>query len=207
MALLFACYVAQWTTVMVWLPTFLSEHGASTATAAAATALMVLANIPGNLAGGWLLSHGFARNRLVLTACAIAAACEIGMLSTALPDGLRFGLVLAFSLCAGLIPPPCSLDYRCTRRRRSILPPATASSCSSRTSASSSASRHRLDRVAVRRLGRVTLGLAYAGRGGDRGRPGSGSLRASLGDIELQPWSKSTSAKSDHATACRTRTT
>ena len=104
MALLFACYVAQWTTVMVWLPTFLAEHGASTATAATATALMVLANIPGNLAGGWLLSHGFARNRLVLTACAIAAACEIGMLSTALPDGLRFALVLVFSLCAGLIP-------------------------------------------------------------------------------------------------------
>jgi MFS family permease len=104
MALLFACYVAQWTTVMVWLPTFLSEHGASTASAATATALMVLANIPGNLAGGWLLSHGFARNRLVLTACAIAATCEIGMLSMALPDGVRFSLVLVFSLCAGLIP-------------------------------------------------------------------------------------------------------
>jgi MFS family permease len=104
MALLFACYVAQWTTVMVWLPTFLTERGASTATAAAATALMVLANIPGNLAGGWLLSHGFLRSRLVLVACAIAAACEIGMLSTALPDGLRFALVLVFSLGAGLIP-------------------------------------------------------------------------------------------------------
>jgi len=104
MAVLFTCYVAQWTTVMVWLPTFLTEHGASTATAATATAMMVLANIPGNLAGGWLLSHGFARNRLVICACVIAAACEIGMLSTGLPDGLRFALVLAFSLCAGLIP-------------------------------------------------------------------------------------------------------
>jgi MFS transporter, DHA1 family, inner membrane transport protein len=104
MALLFTCYVAQWTTVMVWLPTFLTEHGASTTTAAMATALMVLANIPGNLAGGWLLSHGFARNRLVLTACAIAAVCEIGMLSTGLPGGVRFALVLVFSLCAGLIP-------------------------------------------------------------------------------------------------------
>ena len=104
MALLFTCYVAQWTTVMVWLPTFLTEHGASTATAATATAMMVLANIPGNLAGGWLLSHGFARKRLVLTACAIAAACEIGMLSTGLPGGARFALVLVFSLCAGLIP-------------------------------------------------------------------------------------------------------
>jgi DHA1 family inner membrane transport protein len=104
MALLFAMYVAQWTTIMVWLPTFLTEHGASTATAALATAIMVLANIPGNLAGGWLLSHGFARRSLVLTACVIAAACEIGMLSTALPGGVRFALVLVFSLCAGLIP-------------------------------------------------------------------------------------------------------
>jgi len=104
MALLFTCYVAQWTTIMVWLPTFLSEHGESTTAAAMATALMVLANIPGNLAGGWLLSHGFARNRLVLTACAIAAVCEVGMLSTGLPGGVRFALVLVFSLCAGLIP-------------------------------------------------------------------------------------------------------
>jgi len=104
MALLFACYVAQWTTVMVWLPTFLTEHGASTAMAATATAVMVLANIPGNLAAGWLLSRGFARSRLVLVACAIAALCEIGMLSTALPGGLRFALVLVFSLGAGLIP-------------------------------------------------------------------------------------------------------
>jgi MFS family permease len=104
MAAIFACYVAQWTTVMVWLPTFLAEHGASTATAASATALMVLANIPGNLAGGWLLSHGFTRGRLVVGACAIAAACEIGMLSGALPDTVRFGLVLVFSLCAGVIP-------------------------------------------------------------------------------------------------------
>jgi predicted MFS family arabinose efflux permease len=104
MAMLFTCYVAQWTTIMVWLPTFLSEHGASTTAAAMATALMVLANIPGNLAGGWLLSHGFARNRLVLTACAIAAVCEMGMLSTVLPGAVRFALVLVFSLCAGLIP-------------------------------------------------------------------------------------------------------
>jgi len=89
---------------MVWLPTFLTEHGATTATAALATAIMVLANIPGNLAGGWLLSHGFARRSLVVTACVIAAACEIGMLSTALPGTARFALVLVFSLCAGLIP-------------------------------------------------------------------------------------------------------
>jgi MFS transporter, DHA1 family, inner membrane transport protein len=104
MALLFACYVAQWTSVMVWLPTFLGEHGASTTAAAIATAMMVLANVPGNLAGGWLLARGVARGPLVIAACAIAALCELGMFAAALPPGARYALVLAFSACAGVIP-------------------------------------------------------------------------------------------------------
>ena len=104
MALLFACYVAQWTSIMVWLPTFLTEQGASTSVAALATALMVLVNAPGNLAGGWLLSRGMPRGRLVVAASAIAALCEIGMFAAALPGALRFSLVLVFSMCAGVIP-------------------------------------------------------------------------------------------------------
>lgn len=104
MALLFACYVAQWTSIMVWLPTFLTEQGMSTSAAAMATAGMVLVNAPGNLAGGWLLSRGVARGRLVIAASLVAAACEIGMLASSLTGGLRFALVLAFSLCAGAIP-------------------------------------------------------------------------------------------------------
>ena len=104
MALLFAFYVAQWTSVMVWLPTFLAEHGASTAAASAATALMVLVNAPGNLIGGWLLSRRVPRGALVIGASAIAALCEIGMLSAAVPGSVRFALVLAFSLATGVIP-------------------------------------------------------------------------------------------------------
>jgi len=104
MALLFACYVAQWTSVMVWLPTFLAEHGTSTAGAASATALMVLVNAPGNLAGGWLLSRRVPRGALVIGACAIAALCELGMLAPALPGAARYALVLAFSACSGVIP-------------------------------------------------------------------------------------------------------
>ena len=104
MALLFACYVAQWTSVMVWLPTFLAEHGLSSGAAATATALMVLVNAPGNLIGGWLLSRRVPRGTLVICASAIAALCEIGMLSSALSGGARFALVLAFSLCSGAIP-------------------------------------------------------------------------------------------------------
>lgn len=105
MAALFAFYVAQWTSVMIWLPTFLvDEHGAATRTAALATALMVLVNAPGNLAGGWLLSRGVRRGSLIVAASVIAAACEIGMLTAALPAALRYGSVLVFSLCIGVIP-------------------------------------------------------------------------------------------------------
>lgn len=105
MALLFLCYVAQWTSVMLWLPTFLvEEHRVSTAAAALAAALMVLVNAPGNLLGGWLISRGVPRGRLILAGALIAAACEAGMLATALPGALRYALVLAFSVSAGVIP-------------------------------------------------------------------------------------------------------
>jgi MFS family permease len=105
LALLFAFYVAQWTPVMIWLPTFaVYERGAGAATAGLLTALMVLANIPGNLGGGWLLARGVKRGPLIVAACAIAALCSCGMLSELLPDGARFALVLAFSASAGTIP-------------------------------------------------------------------------------------------------------
>ncbi len=105
LAALFAFYVAQWSSVMIWLPTFLvDERGTSTAAAALLTALMVLVNAPGNLAGGWLLSRRVQRGPLVLAACLVMAACSAGMLGPWLPDSLRYLLCLAFSLCAGVIP-------------------------------------------------------------------------------------------------------
>ena len=105
LTVLFCFYVAQWTSVMVWLPTFVvDERGGTAATAAFLGALMVLANVPGNLAGGWLLSRGARRGPLIIAASAAAAACSVGMLRDWLPDGGRFALVLAFSCVAGIIP-------------------------------------------------------------------------------------------------------
>jgi nitrate/nitrite transporter NarK len=105
LALLFAFYVAQWTSIMVWLPTFLvDEQRASSAVAALITALFVLANIPGNLGGGWLLARGVPRGALVVVGAVIAAVCEAGMLASALPAGARLALVLVFSTAAGVIP-------------------------------------------------------------------------------------------------------
>jgi DHA1 family inner membrane transport protein len=105
MAALFAFYVAQWTSIMVWLPTFLiDEHRLTSGAAALATALFVLINAPGNLTGGWLLARGVPRGALIVAGAAIAALCEIGMFAETLPAALRFALVLAFSFSAGVIP-------------------------------------------------------------------------------------------------------
>jgi MFS family permease len=105
LALLFAFYTAQWTSVMIWLPTFVvDERGGTAATASLLTALMVLVNIPGNLIGGWLIARGVRRGRMVLAAAAIMVVTDIAMLSAGLPDALRFFAVLALSFCAGTIP-------------------------------------------------------------------------------------------------------
>ena len=104
MALLFAFYVAQWSSIMVWLPTFLvDEQRMSAGAAALATALYVLINAPGNLTGGWLLARGVPRGALIVGGMLIAAACEAGMLAD-LPPASRYALVLAFSFFAGVIP-------------------------------------------------------------------------------------------------------
>jgi cyanate permease len=90
---------------MIWLPTFLvEERGASAGLASLMTALMVLVNVPGNIGGGWLLAHGIRRGPLVLAACAVMVVTDIGMLTSALPDALRYFSCLAFSMCAGVIP-------------------------------------------------------------------------------------------------------
>lgn len=104
-ALLFMFYVSQWSSVMIWLPTFLAdERGASPAAAALLTALMVLINAPGNIAGGWLLARGVRRGPMVVAASAVMAACSAGMLGAYLPDAARYLLCLVFSVCAGVIP-------------------------------------------------------------------------------------------------------
>ena len=71
---------------MIWLPTFLiDERGATASAAALVTALFVAINIPGNLAGGWVLKRGVARWRVIALAgiaMALTAACALSAVSS-----------------------------------------------------------------------------------------------------------------------------
>jgi predicted MFS family arabinose efflux permease len=105
LALVFAGYVAQWAAFMTWLPTFVvEERGGSRGVAALLTALWVGANVPGVLAGGWLMGHGARRSRLILAASGLQALAAAGAFLDLLPDEGRYASCLAFSFCGGLIP-------------------------------------------------------------------------------------------------------
>ena len=105
-ALLFGLYAFQWVTLMVWLPSFQTESlGADLRQAALVTALVVLANVPGCLLGGWLLRHGASARQLVVTGSAVMGACAVLIFLPLLPDPARLGLSVVFSFTGGLIPP------------------------------------------------------------------------------------------------------
>lgn len=105
LAAAFGLYTVQWVSLMVWLPSFLVEQrGATTAVAAALSALVVAANVPGNLAGGWLLHRGAPRWLLLAVAVTAMGACEIGIFSDLFPDAVRYGLCIVFSGFGGLLP-------------------------------------------------------------------------------------------------------
>ena len=105
LALVFAGYVAQWAAFMTWLPTFVvEERGGSGALAALLTALWVGINVPGVLAGGWLMANGARRSHMIVVASSVQALATAGAFLDLLPDWGRYASCLAFSFCGGLIP-------------------------------------------------------------------------------------------------------
>lgn len=105
LALAFAAYTLQWTSLLVWLPSFLMEsRGTGMGAAAGLTALIVAVNAPGGLAGAWLLQHGVPRWWLVVGANVVMGLCGLGIFSDALTDTMRYGLCLLFSGIGGILP-------------------------------------------------------------------------------------------------------
>jgi len=104
-ALIFTFYASQWVSLMIWLPTYLTEgRGLSIATASLMTAGIVVVNIPGNLLGGWLLRHGARHWQMIFAASVIMAVTSLGIFADGTPLWLFYGLCLTFSACGGMAP-------------------------------------------------------------------------------------------------------
>lgn len=108
--LVFGMYVLQWMTLMVWLPTFLTEVvGLSLPSAARATGGVVFVNAAGCIVGGWLLNRGASVGVLCATGAIGMGLCAWGIFGA--PFGaeasaaLRIALCVGFSFLGGLIPP------------------------------------------------------------------------------------------------------
>ena len=102
----FAAYTLQFYTVMVWLPTYLLEtRGIGATLSSLLTALYILANAFGNLMGSWLVHRQVARGPTIGTAFLATAVIFLGIFSPALPDLVRFLLVLLYGFITGCIPP------------------------------------------------------------------------------------------------------
>jgi MFS family permease len=105
LALIFSTYTLQWLAVMGFLPTLLIEdYGLSLNRASVLTAIMVAVNVPGNLAGGWLLQRGLPRWPLMALASLVTGLCSLAIYSPALPFFMRYLGCLIFSGVGGLLP-------------------------------------------------------------------------------------------------------
>ena len=105
LAATFFCFSLPWSAVMVWLPTFLVEQrGASIPEAALLTAVVVIANVPANVVGGWLINRGVPSWTLIAVPSAVMGLSALGIFSDAVPDAVRFGLCMVFSAVSGFVP-------------------------------------------------------------------------------------------------------
>jgi MFS transporter, CP family, cyanate transporter len=101
----FAAYAVQHHALMVWLPTYLYEtRGLGVAPAALATALAVIVNCLGNVAGGWLIQRGVPRGRIIAATFLVISAAFFAIFSAGFSDIVRYVLAVLYSLIAGTIP-------------------------------------------------------------------------------------------------------
>jgi cyanate permease len=105
LGLAFGTYSLQWFALVTWLPTFMIETlGFGGREAGLLTALVVLANVGGNLLGGVLMSRGAERWALILTAQATMGLATLTMQLAPIPDPARYAAALAFSFVGGMLP-------------------------------------------------------------------------------------------------------
>lgn len=105
LALSFGVWAMQHFALIVWMPTYLQEQrGAGPGVTAVLTGLMLLACVPGNLLGGWLVQQEIPRGRLLAAAQLCTGTGALVYASEALPDALRYAAAVFVSFAGGVIP-------------------------------------------------------------------------------------------------------
>ena len=102
---MFLLYAASFMSVFGFLPTMLiEESGLALGTASAMTAIAVLANVPGNIAGGYLLRHGARRWALIVIAFFLLSLSAFAVFASELPLTIRYTAALIYAATGGLLP-------------------------------------------------------------------------------------------------------
>jgi cyanate permease len=102
-AVCFGVYSAQWLSLIGFLPTVYAHAGVSAGWAGAATALVALVNMIGNVAAGRLLQRKVHAPHL-LAAGFVAMAVGAVLAFAHFPAALRYSGALMFSMVGGLVP-------------------------------------------------------------------------------------------------------
>ncbi|WP_161973758.1 CynX/NimT family MFS transporter [Hwanghaeella grinnelliae] len=105
LALTFFAYSMQYLSVTAWMPSFLIDaRGLEYETANYFAAIVVAANMIGNVLAGILLARGMTRQTVLLAAFIGMAICAAGLYGPWLETGPRIVSAFLFSAIGGLIP-------------------------------------------------------------------------------------------------------
>lgn len=105
LGVIFGLYALQFFAMTSWLPTLLIETQGMAVTAASLLgALVVAANMIGNLGGAWLMHRDVPRWSLQMAALIVMAICATAVFSAAAPPGWTVPLAFLFSAAGGLLP-------------------------------------------------------------------------------------------------------
>ena len=101
----FGAWATQHFALIVWMPTYLLEQrGLGAGAVALLTSGMLVACVPGNLIGGWLVQQGTPRGWLLAAAQGLTGLGALGYSFDVLPDPLRYTLAVGVSFVGGVIP-------------------------------------------------------------------------------------------------------
>lgn len=101
----FGCYASAWFALIAFLPTLQVESlQLAPAIAAAITAGVILVNVIGSIAAGWLLRRDWQRFTILAATAGLMALTAAGVFLDLLPAVVRLALAFVFSAVASAIP-------------------------------------------------------------------------------------------------------